>query len=92
MTTATSVKLDEATKERVRKIAAERHRSPHWIMKEAITQYIEEADWRAELHRAGNAAWADYQSNGLHLTQEEMEVWFARIAAGEDVPPPECHV
>ena len=33
---ATSVKLDDDLKKRIRNLADKRHRSPHWIMREAI--------------------------------------------------------
>ena len=38
---ATSVKLDEALKGRVRELANSRRRSAHWIMREAIQQYVD---------------------------------------------------
>ena len=37
----TSLKLDRETKERVQRLAAARRRSPHWVMREAIEQYLE---------------------------------------------------
>ena len=38
---ATSLKIDEALKGRVQHLASQRRRSPHWIMLEAIQQYVE---------------------------------------------------
>ena len=35
---ATSIKLDDALKDRVQRLAGLRRRSAHWIMREAITQ------------------------------------------------------
>ncbi|MGD0600109.1 MAG: ribbon-helix-helix domain-containing protein, partial [Terriglobales bacterium] len=37
----TSLKLDGETKERVQRLASARRRSPHWVMREAIEQYVE---------------------------------------------------
>ena len=38
---AVSVKLDLDVRTRVGNIAEARHRSPHWVMKEAICQYVD---------------------------------------------------
>jgi predicted transcriptional regulator len=43
---ATSLKIDETLKSRVHQLAGQRRRSPHWIMLEAIQQYVErEKPW-----------------------------------------------
>ncbi|WP_238156156.1 CopG family ribbon-helix-helix protein, partial [Aeromonas salmonicida] len=36
-----SIKLDSETQTRIKLLAAARERSPHWMMREAITQYVE---------------------------------------------------
>ena len=32
-----------------------------------------------------------YQATGLHITMEEADAWLAKLEAGQDVEPPECH-
>ncbi len=39
--TVTSLKLDPAIKERVQRLASARRRTPHWILREAVEQYVE---------------------------------------------------
>ena len=87
----TSIKLDEDIKGRVRRIAETRRRSAHWVMREAIEQYVEREEKRENLRRSALAAWADYQATGLHATAEEADAWLARLEAGEEADPPECH-
>ena len=41
MATATSVKLDDELKGRVQHLAERRRRTSHWIMREAIAQYVD---------------------------------------------------
>ena len=89
--TTTSLKLDSATRERVLQIATARRRTPHWVMREAIGEYVEREDRRERLRQDALAAWADYQQSGLHLTGEEVDAWLAKLEAGEKVDPPECH-
>lgn len=87
----TSLKLDEATKQRVQKLASARRRSAHWVMREAIEQYIEREEKREEFRQAAVSAWESYQATGLHLTAAEADDWLSRLEAGEQAEIPECH-
>jgi predicted transcriptional regulator len=46
---------------------------------------------REQFYRDALAAGKYFQATGLHATAEEVDSWLARLEAGEDVPPPECH-
>jgi predicted transcriptional regulator len=87
----TSLKLDEATKARLQRLAAARQRSPHWLMREAVEQYVEREEKREQLRQDALAAWAEYQATGLHVTAEEADAWLARLEAGQGGAAPECH-
>ena len=87
----TSVKLDSDTKQRVQRLAAARRRSPHWVMREAIEQYVEREEKREQLQQDALAAWNHYQATGLHATAEEADAWLAKLEAGKDAAPPKCH-
>jgi predicted transcriptional regulator len=87
----TSLKLDEIIKTRLQKLAAARRRSSHWLMREAITQYVEREEKREQFRQDALAAWAEYQAGGKHVTQAEADAWLARLEAGEDMPPPVPH-
>ena len=87
----TSLKLDAETKERVRNLAAARRRSPHWLMREAIEEYVEREEKREQFRQDALAAWAHYQTTGLYATAEEADAWLAKLEAGKDVAPPKCH-
>lgn len=43
---ATSLKIDDTLKSRVHHLASQRRRSPHWLMLEAIQQYVEREESR----------------------------------------------
>ena len=87
----TSIKLDKILKRRVQRLAAARRRSAHWVMREAIAQYLEREEKHEELRQSARAAWADYQASGLHATAEEADAWLAKLEAGEEADPPKCH-
>jgi len=90
--TTTSLKLDVKLKKRVQHLAAARRRSPHWLMREAVEQYVSREEKRERLRQDALAAWNDYQATGLHLTEEEADAWLTKLEAGQDVEAPECHV
>jgi predicted transcriptional regulator len=87
----TSLKLDEEIKARLRELASKRRRSTHWLMREAIEQYVEREEKREGLRKDALEAWAEYEANGLHVTAEEVDAWLARLESGEDAEPPVPH-
>jgi predicted transcriptional regulator len=88
---ATTVKLDAETKQRVQRLASEKQRSTHWLMREAIEQYVVREEQRSKLRHDAVAAWESYEATGLHVTAEEADTWLAKLEAGEDGEPPACH-
>ncbi|WP_373321904.1 CopG family ribbon-helix-helix protein [Pseudomonas paralcaligenes] len=58
---ATSIKIDDDLKARVQHLAGLRQRSSHWIMREAITQYLESEEARESFKQDALATWAAYQ-------------------------------
>ena len=90
-TTTTSVKLDPETKERVQHLASVRRRTPHWILREAVEQYVDREEKREHLRQAALAAWGHYQETGLHVTAGEADAWLAKLEAGRKAAPPKCH-
>lgn len=87
----TSLKLDAKIKKRMQKLAEARSRSAHWLMREAIEQYVEREEKREALRQAALAAWADYRATGLHVTASEADAWLEKLEAGKDADAPECH-
>jgi predicted transcriptional regulator len=91
-TRSVAVKLDQSTRERLQRLARARDRSAHWMMREAIAQYLEREEQREAFRRDAIQAWQDYQATGLHLTAAEADAWLAELESGQDTEPPECHV
>jgi predicted transcriptional regulator len=83
--------LDDALEKRVRALADRRRQTPDRIVREAVLQYVEQQEARAETAAAAVAAWEDYRATGLNATGEEVDGWLRRLAEGEDADPPNCH-
>lgn len=86
-----AVRLGEPLKERVRAHAAHKHRPMHWLMREAIEQYVTREDQCESFRQEALDAWREYQETGLHITGDEADTWRAELEAGNDIEPPKCH-
>ena len=88
---ATSLKIDDALKERVQQLASQRRRSSHWIMLEAIQQYVEREEARESFTQEALASWAAYKETGRHLSGEDVCGWLNTWGTDDEKPVPECH-
>lgn len=88
---ATSLKIDDALKGRVQRLASNRRRSPHWIMLEAIQQYVEREEARESFKQEALASWAAYKETGRHLTGQEVRNWLGTWGTDDEEAAPECH-
>ncbi|WP_297462572.1 CopG family ribbon-helix-helix protein [Ferrovum sp.] len=86
-----SVKLDSDTRTRIENLAEVRHRSAHWIMREAISQYIDREEKREAFRQDALKAWEEYQETGLHATAAEVDTWLSSWGAENELPAPACH-
>lgn len=88
---AVSVKIDDELKSRVQRLAESRRRSSHWIMREAIEQYVDREEKRASFRSEAQESWKAYQETGLHLTGQEVRDWLRKWGSDEETEIPVCH-
>lgn len=95
MTTAAirpvAIKLDDDTRARLKRLGDARQRTPHWLMREAIAQYVDREEKREAFRHATLQAWEQYRSTGLHVRADEADAWLAQLEQGQDSEPPACH-
>jgi predicted transcriptional regulator len=84
-----AVKLDPLIRKRIGRLADARQRSAHWMMREAITQYVEREEKREAFRQDALKAWQDYQETGLHVPAATADIWLEKLENGEIAPPPE---
>ena len=73
-----AVDLDQDIRARVVQLAESRHRTAHWVMREAFRQDTLKA-------------WEEYQETGLHANAAYFESWLASWGAENKAPTPGCH-
>jgi predicted transcriptional regulator len=95
MTTVTTrpiaIKIDQDTRDRVKRLAEARHRTSHWMMREAISQYVEREEKREAFRQDAINAWNEYQETGLHVTGDEVVAWIDTWGEENEKAAPICH-
>lgn len=92
LTHPVTIKIDSDTRDRVKKLAEARERTPHWMMREAIREFVEREEKREQFRQDAISAWQEYLATGLHVTQQAADDWLAKLEAGVDEAIPACHV
>lgn len=88
---ATSVKLDDDLKSRIQHLADLQNRSSHWIMREAIRDYVEREEAQESFKQEALASWTAYQETGNHLTSQEVRSWLKAWGTDKETEIPPCH-
>lgn len=91
MNMATSLKIDDGLKSRVQQLASQRRRSAHWIMLEAIQQYVDREEARESFKQEALASWEACKETGRHLTGQEVRAWLTSWGTDDEKAMPECH-
>ena len=86
-----AIKINEDIKARIQRLAEARHRTPHWLMREALTQYVEREEKREAFKRDTLQAWEEYRTTGQHVTAEAVDTWLASWGTDNESPAPACH-
>src|SRR6266436_1988739 len=90
-TTPVSVKLDAGDRARLGALATARKRSSHYLMREAVREYLTREEARQSFRDEAEKAWRDYKKTGLHVTQAEMESWAASLGTRRPKRLPKGH-
>jgi predicted transcriptional regulator len=88
---ATSIKIDDVLKNRVRQLADIKNRSAHWIMCEAIREYIEREEKKENFKQEALVSWKAYQETRRHLTGQELQDWLQTWGTEKEAGIPPCH-
>jgi len=88
---ATSIKIDDSLKQRMQHLAELRQRSVHWLMCEAIKEYVAREEARESFKQEALDSWAHFQETGQHLTQQETQTWLMTWGEKQAQKVPPCH-
>jgi predicted transcriptional regulator len=86
MTATRGIKLDQETQDRLKALGALRGRSPHWVMKTAILEYLDREETYEREKLEDQERWERYQLTGEVVPHEQVATWLEEVAAGKPAP------
>lgn len=86
-----SLKLDAHERGRIAALASAKKRTPHYLMKEAILDYVCREEARQNFIAAAEASFEHYKETGLHVTLDEFGSWVDAVQTAPDTALPACH-
>ncbi len=89
LTTTVAVKLEHETKERLQKLGKLKHRSAHWLMKQAIANYLEQEEYAEQLKQETLARWQEAES-GKVISHEAVSAWLDTWGTTNEIGRPTC--
>jgi predicted transcriptional regulator len=89
MTTTIGIKLDEGTRERLKALGSARQRSPHWLMREAIREYLDKEEEIERRNAEADEAWEEYKRTGQFVGNEAMTAWIDTWGTDKEGPCPD---
>lgn len=88
MTATQGIKLDPTTRERLKELGKRKQRSPHWLMRAAIEEFLEKEERYEREKQEDMERWQRYQMAGKAVPQEKVAVWLSELAKGKSAPWP----
>ena len=87
--TTMGVKLDEDTRIRLKTLGESRDRTPHWLMKKAINDFLDQEEALEKRNQEADAALKAYQETGEYVSHENMESWLETWGSDKESACPE---
>ncbi len=88
MSTSQGIKLDDNVRQRLKTLAEKRGRSPHWIMRTAIEDYLKREE-QYEVEKAEDMAeYEEYVRTGNAIDNKKVLSWLNDLASGKNTPWP----
>ncbi|NOQ36560.1 MAG: ribbon-helix-helix protein, CopG family [Methylococcaceae bacterium] len=69
------VKLDDKLHTRLKNLSERCDRSPHWLMKKAISEYVDRMEEEENERKLLIGRWNDYQETGESISHESVVNW-----------------
>jgi len=83
------VKLDPDIRDRLERLGEIKHRSPHYLMKEAIARYIVQEEYNEQLNRETLTRWQEAEQ-GKVVSHQAVSEWLDTWGASKEKKRPPC--
>ena len=89
MATTVGVKLEDDIRDRLKALGELRHRSTHWIMREAIREYLDREEEIEKRNREADEAWEEYRQSRKGVGDDAMTPWLESWGTDQEGPCPD---
>lgn len=86
-----AIRLTADEQNQIANLAEKKQRKPHWIMKEALRQYLAREAAAESLRQGTLASWNEFKNTALHVNEDEMNSWLDSWGTEHETEPPKCH-
>ncbi len=87
--TTMGVKLDDTIRNRLKQLGKSRDRSPHWLMKKAITDFLDREEALEKRNQEADEALREYQATEQYISHENVEDWLNTWGSDKENACPE---
>ncbi len=88
MTKPVGVKLDDALQARLKALGKRCERSPHWLMKKAISEFVDRAEAEEQEQKLLLERWNRYQETDESIPHDTVVNWLETWGTDKDGPCP----
>ena len=88
-TTTMGVKLDEEIRSRLKILGQHRDRTPHWLMKKAIFEFLEREEAIEIRNKEADEAFNEYLTTGKSINYKKMDSWLETWGTDKEMACPE---
>jgi predicted transcriptional regulator len=86
--TSRAIKLDDAIYDRLKALGETRQRSPHWLMKEAIRQFLDREEAAEEIRADTLQRLAQLDGNGKTISHDAVDAWLSSWGTDKETQCP----
>lgn len=84
-----AVKLDPDIKSRLDRLGKTKHRSPHWLMQEAISRYLDQEEHNEQLKQETLSRWQEAEQ-GRTISHQAVDQWLSTWGTDQETHRPPC--
>jgi predicted transcriptional regulator len=87
-----NLRIEPDVRARAEAVAEQQHRKLAFVVRDALTQYVERCEAEQKEIQEAVASWQQYEATGLHMAGEEVAAWLDSWGTDGEQEAPQCRV
>ena len=81
--TTLGIRVDRSTRDRLKALGKLKERSPHWLLKKALDDYLSREEHWEKLKKEDRARWDHYLQTGESFSLDRVSAWMKDLREGK---------